>query len=156
LTTKLPPFQLLRMKKRPQPDLYVKKRVGTKDKPKRRPNSKKSANVEWYARELIDQLGPFICLGKQWWTWNASIWNQVDASQYSRHAFLIQPPSHGDRSVRMASNILTAMSHLCQCDPQKILWRGGVWFDEKQRGGHCQRAERRHQGRTQERHRPDR
>ena len=57
------------MKTRPQPDLYVKPRVvtDTKDKPKRRPNSKKAANVEWYARELVDQHGPFICLGKQWW-----------------------------------------------------------------------------------------
>jgi hypothetical protein len=51
------------MKKRPQPDLYVKKRVGTKDKLKRRPNSKKSANVEWYARELIDHLDRLFAWG---------------------------------------------------------------------------------------------
>ena len=116
--------------KRPQPDLYVKPRAVTKDKPRLKPHSKKAASIERYATELIDQLKPFICLGKQWWKWDGSIWRQVEAAQCSRHAFLIQPPSYGNRSVRMASNILTAMNHPCQCDPEKVPWRGSVWLDE--------------------------
>ena len=115
--------------KTPQPDLYVKANSpDATDKPKRRPNSKKSATIEWYAERLIDELGPFICLGKHWWRWDGSIWSQVEAAQYSRHAFLIQP--HGSRSVRATSNILMAVNHLRQCDPQKIVWRGSVWFDQ--------------------------
>ena len=83
-----------------------------------------------YADLLIEQFGPFMCLGKQWWRWNANIWEQVEPTQYLRFCVTILPRDAG-RINRIANDILELAQQKCQVNPKAITWRRGIGFKDE-------------------------
>lgn len=96
---------------------------------KPRPNLKKAATKEDWAEQLIEELGPFICLGNDWWKWNGSIWKPVSSGQYLYDALMVQPKPRVEKTAR---EIVSTMNMLCQKDPDLIPWRRGIGFKNEE------------------------